>query len=209
MRAAAVPARREERSGRRRPAADGLARGGGRPDRRARDVDGISLRAIARQAGVSPTAVYRHFPDHSELLREVSDYCWTNLLQVLETARRSSTDPFISFDVPTARPTSVRPRPSRPIPGDVLEQARSRWRIVDRRARLFPVLLDDVTTMFGLLDDGRDPHIVAVQVHTWIHGIVDLSNSHPDVRGRGRPTCSSGSADALGLLPRGLNGATG
>ncbi len=28
-------------------------------------------------------------------------------------------------------------------------------------------------------DDDRDPFFVAVQVHTWIHGIVDLCGRHP------------------------------
>ncbi len=36
--------------------------------------------------------------------------------------------------------------------------------------------------MLGELDDDRSPLTVAVQVHTWIHGIVDLNSSHPDVR---------------------------
>lgn len=31
----------------------------------------LSLRAVARQVGVSPTAVYRHFPDKAALVREL------------------------------------------------------------------------------------------------------------------------------------------
>lgn len=36
-------------------------------------ADGLSLRAVARAVGVSPTAVYRHFPDKGALLGAVAD----------------------------------------------------------------------------------------------------------------------------------------
>jgi AcrR family transcriptional regulator len=35
-----------------------------------RDVEGLSLREMARMVGVSATAVYRHFPDKTALARE-------------------------------------------------------------------------------------------------------------------------------------------
>jgi AcrR family transcriptional regulator len=38
----------------------------------ARGVDGFSLRAAAREAGVDPAAVYRHFADRSDLLGAVA-----------------------------------------------------------------------------------------------------------------------------------------
>ena len=34
------------------------------------DIDSISLRAVARRAGVPATAVSRHFDNHLDLLRE-------------------------------------------------------------------------------------------------------------------------------------------
>jgi len=36
------------------------------------NLESLSLRQIARQVGVSPTAVYRHFPDKSALLRALA-----------------------------------------------------------------------------------------------------------------------------------------
>ena len=45
----------------------------------------------------------------------------------------------------------------------------------------FRLLVDLVQQMLRALDDDRSTLTVAVQVHTWIHGIVDLSNSRPDV----------------------------
>ncbi len=37
------------------------------------DAEAISLRELARQVGVSPTAVYRHFPDKRALLAALAD----------------------------------------------------------------------------------------------------------------------------------------
>jgi len=37
-----------------------------------RDVEGVSLREMAREAGVSATSVYRHFPDKAALMRALA-----------------------------------------------------------------------------------------------------------------------------------------
>jgi hypothetical protein len=44
----------------------------------------------------------------------------------------------------------------------------------------FQLLVDAVARMLAGLGDDRDPFFVAVQVHTWIHGMVDLVGCHPD-----------------------------
>jgi AcrR family transcriptional regulator len=165
------------------------------------DVDSISLRAVARDAGVSPTAVYRHFPDHLTLLREASDYCWMNLREALASARRSSADPFLSFrahgeayiQFAIDHPGQYRALFSNKI--DLGEQSSAVGQ------SCFQLLLDDVTTILGLLDDDRDPHFVAAQVHTWIHGIVDLRNTHPDVPWPDTLDLLDGLGSALRLHP--------
>jgi AcrR family transcriptional regulator len=174
------------------------------------DVDSISLRAVARDAGVSPTAVYRHFPDHLTLLREASDYCWTNLREALATARRSSTDPFISFRAHGEAYIQFaidHPGQYRVLFSNKLDLG-GESSAVGRAC--FQLLLDDVTTILGLLDDDRDAHFVAAQVHTWIHGIVDLRNTHPDVPWPGTTELLDGLGETLRLYPGAENGgATG
>ena len=47
----------------------------------------LSLRAVAREAGVSPAAPYHHFKDKGELLEAVAQEGWEMLNQALTTAR--------------------------------------------------------------------------------------------------------------------------
>lgn len=163
-------------------------------------VDGISLRAVARRAGVSPTAVYRHFDDHTELLQASVRHCWDNFLQVLESARAGDGDAFDAFDrcgvgyadFATSNPGQYRVMFSRHI------EIEAETSTVANAT--FMILVDLVQRMLQVLGDGRSTHIVAVQVHTWIHGIVDLSSSHPDVEWPPITEQLLGLREALGLV---------
>lgn len=46
----------------------------------------LSLRAVAREAGVSPAAPYHHFKDKSELLEAVANEGWRGLDEAVEVA---------------------------------------------------------------------------------------------------------------------------
>ncbi len=163
-------------------------------------VEGISLRAVARRAGVSATAVYRHFDDHTELLREAVDYCWQNFLDMLTTARDGAVDPFDAFE-----------RSGRGYAAFAAEH-QGQYRVMfSNRIRLegdrssvadatFQILVDEVSGMLDALDDHRDAVFVAVQVHTWIHGIVDLMGCHPDMEWPPMEEQLNGLSRALGLL---------
>jgi AcrR family transcriptional regulator len=52
----------------------------------------LSLRAVAREAGVSPAAPYHHFKDKNELLEAVAHEGWEALDQALANARASTDD---------------------------------------------------------------------------------------------------------------------
>ncbi|HEY1926484.1 MAG TPA: helix-turn-helix domain-containing protein, partial [Caulobacteraceae bacterium] len=49
--------------------------------------DALSLRAVAREAGVSPAAPYHHFKDKDELLDAVSAEGWRELGDAIARAR--------------------------------------------------------------------------------------------------------------------------
>ena len=42
----------------------------------------------------------------------------------------------------------------------------------------FTMLVERVAAILELNNDDRDPFFVAVQVHSWIHGMVDLTCRH-------------------------------
>src|SRR5580658_8100808 len=50
----------------------------------------LSLRAVAREAGVSPAAPYHHFKDKTELLEAVAQGGWDVLSEEIVTARRNA-----------------------------------------------------------------------------------------------------------------------
>ncbi|HRD45699.1 MAG TPA: TetR/AcrR family transcriptional regulator [Caulobacter sp.] len=53
----------------------------------------LSLRAVAREAGVSPAAPYHHFKDKGELLDAVAHVGWDILGEGMREARESAADP--------------------------------------------------------------------------------------------------------------------
>ena len=62
-----------------------------------RDLDAISMRAVACAAGVTPAAIYRHFTGRSELIFEVCERRFLELDHVVEEAAASSGDPLESL----------------------------------------------------------------------------------------------------------------
>ena len=64
--------------------------------RRILEADGpaaLSLRAVAREAGVSPAAPYHHFKDKTELLEAVAQGGWVAMSDAICGARRDASDP--------------------------------------------------------------------------------------------------------------------
>jgi len=163
-------------------------------------VDGISLRAIARRAEVSPTAVYRHFSDHTELLQESVQHCWNHFLDVLQAAVADGSDAFDAFDrcgiayadFALRNPGQYRVMFSRHI------EIEAESTIVANAT--FRILVGLVEQILADLGDDRSTLTVAVQVHTWIHGIVDLGSSHPDVEWPAVADQLAGLRNALGLV---------
>lgn len=151
------------------------------------NVAQVSLRKVAGRAGVSPTAVYRHFDDHTELLRESVLFCWMNFRDVLQEAKESSDDPFVALRnagdayvrFAMESPGQYRVMFSNTIDVDLVSSNEGRGIKVGFSA--FEILIDLVSAILVARGDDRDAFYVAVQVHTWIHGIVHLCGNHPDI----------------------------
>ena len=164
-------------------------------------VDQVSLRSVARTAGVSPTAVYRHFDDHLDLLRESIQFCWTNFNDALTRSFSPDDDPFVAF------------RRCGEAYCEFAANNQGQYRVLfSNRIDLdekpivgletFELLVGLVSRMLGEMDDTRDPVFVAVQVHTWIHGIVDLCATNDRAPWPATASLLDGLAAALGLERR-------
>lgn len=144
-------------------------------------IDKVSVRAVAAAAGVSPTAVYRHFDNHTELLWAAVHHSFDEFTDALFEATRNAGDIYQQFRAIGDAYVSF-----------ALEQT-GKYRVMfSNRVELppqeepvgthsFDRLVDVITVLLDDRDDDRDPAFVSVQVWTWIHGIVDLIGSHPEM----------------------------
>jgi len=164
-------------------------------------IEAISLRAVARRAGVSPTAVYRHFDDHLDLLAQAVDYCWTNFRDAMQQGKDSSADPFVAF-----RNTGL----------NYIEFAmrhRGQYRVIfanrldlglkpnTSAVEAFDILVDLIAQVLEANADDRVAFDVAIQAHTWIHGIVDLVGGNPAMPWPDTETMLDGLGESLRLIP--------
>ena len=147
-----------------------------------RSPEAVTLRGVAAAAGVSPTAVYRHFADRDELVRQAVAWSWQRFDEALEIA--DSGNPVADFHAQGEaylRFASQEPGiyrvlfsyghepPAPPGPGEASADHPG--------APVFQKLVDRVAVLLERRGDDRDPAFVALQVHTWIHGIADLECS--------------------------------
>jgi AcrR family transcriptional regulator len=163
------------------------------------EMEAVSLRAVARRAGVSATAVYRHFDDHLELLRATVDHCWTTFYDRLRDAAATTDDPFDAFRAMGDAYVSYaleRTGEYRVLFSDKVDLGDGQS---PGGLAAFQLLVDAVARILDVLGDPRDPFFVAVQVHTWVHGIVDLCGSHPDMPWPEPPQLLDGLSEALRL----------
>jgi len=165
-------------------------------------IDRVSLRAVAARAGVSPTAVYRHFDDHGSLLEAAVLYCWDAFDQAIEWSDDPDVEPFVEFRrVGQAYADFAREQPGKyrvlftthNTMGDEVQGA---------SLLVFTKLVDRVAAMLAANGDDRDPFFVATQVHTWIHGIVDICSSDDDSPFPAPELLIDELTVCLGLVPR-------
>jgi len=143
-------------------------------------IERVSLRAVAARAGVSPTAVYRHFDDHEDLLVAAVLSCWNAFDEALDAAEDPDLDPFTEF------------RRMGGAYADFAHDEAGKYRVLftthdtmgdrvqEASLLVFSKLVDRVAAMLDANGDDRDPFFVATLVHTWIHGIVDLCTGDDD-----------------------------
>jgi AcrR family transcriptional regulator len=146
--------------------------------------DRVSLRAIAAGAGVTPTAVYRHFDDHADVLANLAAWCWGRFDEAVFAASSSIADPGERFAAQGQAYLEFAGR--HPAIYRVLFDRRfDDLRRVDDGAVVFAKLVEVIAEILAERGDSRPPIRVAAMVHTWIHGIATLDA--PSVSGYPSP----------------------
>jgi AcrR family transcriptional regulator len=137
----------------------------------------MSLRAVAREAGVSPAAPYHHFKDKGELLDAVAEEGWHELGQALAKARAGADSAmaamtelgvaYVSFarDNPALYRLMYHAACNRETMPDRAKDQDSAWRHVEE----------------ALIESGADPmdehEMKLAQIAAWctVHGIAEMA----------------------------------
>jgi AcrR family transcriptional regulator len=161
---------------------------------------GLSLRAVARRAGVSPSAPYRHFPDRDALVSAVAAVGYRELAERLAAAHPSPSTPDDLAAVAVAyvrfaldHPALFRVMFVEPCdPGS------------DERLAATTAITGYVGAIVRQVFPGADPDALATAVWALVHGLAFL---HLD--GRLDATTSGAVADRVRTAVRALLGVSG
>jgi AcrR family transcriptional regulator len=167
------------------------------------DLEGLSLRAVAREVGIATPSIYLHFPDKSALVLAVLSARFAELTEAVQAAVSRATGPaerlragcraYCQFatEHPNAyrvlfgRLPALTPRP--PLPtvregeaGAPVDAAVPTVLASQAGAVAFAVLIDGVSAcMQAGVAPADDPFRVATNVWTALHGIVSLRGALP------------------------------
>lgn len=146
--------------------------------------DEVSIRSIARAAGVSPTAAYRHFANRDELVHAAVGSCFGEFAAEMAAATASEPDPFVRLraagrsyvDYAMAEHGHYRVLFSNPVPmsSELAADDSAGEAAFEQLVDLVQACLDA-----GAVTRSDDAVYLAYQIWTWMHGIVDLRITHP------------------------------
>ena len=181
--------------------------------------DDVSIRAVARRAGVSPTAAYRHFTDRDDLVMTAIHSCFDEFTEELAVAVADVDNPFDKlraagrayFAFAQAGHGHYRVLFSNPMPFEMAHDLGHDQTGSDGAAAgaemagstAFEALIGLVQ---ACLDAGAqtrtdDATYLSFQIWTWVHGIVDLRITHPGMDWPPAERLLDDLSVALGLVP--------
>lgn len=145
------------------------------------DPDEITLRAVARQAGVAPNSIYRHFEDRDALVQAACEELFAEFQQSLDDAAEGATDCFDELrrrgggyaEYAMAEHGHYRVLFSSKTPTAITDfgdsaGAQSFFRIIELIQRCID----------AGAQPGADATAVAFDLFSSLHGIVDLRITH-------------------------------
>ncbi len=147
-------------------------------------ADAIRMRALARAAGVSSGAPFRHFPDKQLLLDAVAERAAFELNRTLDEAASNSEDALTQFRAMTV--AYVRFAAEHPALFELVHRTESvEGRLLgtvddERRLKLIALIIEGQNA--GLIPEA-DPELIALTSEALTHGLARMFvDRHPRVR---------------------------
>ena len=147
-------------------------------------VEAISMRALAREAGVSSAAPFRHFPDKQALLDAIAEKAGLEVDLKLDEAATDCADALTQFRAMTV--AYVRYAAEHPTLFDLIHSrsavsGRFLGQINDeRRLKLITLIIEGQNA--GLIPDA-DPELITLTSEALTHGLARMiADRHPRVR---------------------------
>jgi AcrR family transcriptional regulator len=131
-----------------------------------KSLKGLSLRAVARRAGVSHAAPYRHFPNHESLLVELANEGFEKLREEIAAAGRapgSTVDRIATIGAAYMRFVANRPAQTRLMFGPQLSHRAS-----------FPTLAAAADAIGAELGHALGDEVLGLGVWASVHGLAML-----------------------------------
>lgn len=147
-------------------------------------VDAVSMRALAREVGVSSAAPFRHFADKQVLLDAVAEEAAAELERKLDEATAECSDALTQFRAMTV--AYVRFAAEHPALFDLIHSTESVSRRFlgevkdERRLKLIALIYEGQNA--GLIPEA-DPELIALTSEALTHGLARMIvDRHPRVR---------------------------
>ena len=140
-------------------------------------VERLSLRALARDVGISQTAPYRHFKDKTHLLVKLASEGFYTLAAQKRSTRTTpySQENLIDVGIAYVQFAKNHPEQYKLMFGSSIEHRRDYPELMDASHTAFQCIFEHVEEGInaGFLVD-RDPEILAKSCWTTVHGIASL-----------------------------------
>jgi AcrR family transcriptional regulator len=192
-----APRRRPNRRGQGSRLRDDIVQAGRRLLEGRGDEDAVSLRAVAREAGIAAPSIYAHFPNSEAIIGAVVAETFAALTAALRKSRDGIDDPvqrlsaqcyaYLRFAeehpglyrVLFARARGIGQAASGQ--GAAMETALKNAVIVEAGTPAFDILVDAITSCVEAgRSASRDPFLDAVALWSALHGYVALRAADPE-----------------------------
>ena len=148
--------------------------------RRLVETDGpaaLSLRAVAREAGVSPAAPYHHFKDKGELLEAVADESWDLLNQQMTAAKADQSsirDKLTALGVAYVRFARDNPALYRIMYDRTRDQADLPGHVLAKTDSAYCQVRDTLAEAGVATEDAQEIELATIAAWCAAHGLAEM-----------------------------------